>query len=129
MPARRSQVTAGVRRTAGSEDSSAPETGGLYIISVAARLLEMHPQTLRKYEKAGLVTPFRTIGFLRLYSRVDISRLRLIKHLVDDLGMNLAGVEVTMRMATQMEAMEWEIQRLAAELRRSRRQQRQQKEG
>ena len=104
LPARRSQVTAGARRTAGSEDSSAPETGGLYIISVAARLLEMHPQTLRKYEKAGLVTPFRTIGFLRLYSRVDISRLRLIKHLVDDLGMNLAGVEFALDLLERLRA-------------------------
>ena len=73
--------------------ASTPEMDGLYIISVAARLLEMHPQTLRKYEKVGLVRPSRTMGMLRLYSQQDITRLRLIKHLVDDLGMNLAGVE------------------------------------
>ena len=69
---------------------------GLYIISVAARLLAMHPQTLRKYERAGLIRPPRTIGKLRLYSEQDIARLKLIKHLVDDLGMNLAGVELVL---------------------------------
>ena len=73
--------------------TSTSELPGLYIISVAARLLEMHPQTLRQYERVGLVSPFRTVGMLRLYSQQDIARLRLIKHLVDDLGMNLAGVE------------------------------------
>ena len=67
---------------------------GVYIISVAARLLEMHPQTLRKYERVGLVTPSRTGGALRLYSEEDIARLRLIKHLVGDLGLNLAGVQL-----------------------------------
>ena len=67
---------------------------GLYIISVAARMLSMHPQTLRKYERAGLVQPSRTVGMLRLYSEEDISRLRLIKHLVGDLGLNLAGVQL-----------------------------------
>ena len=60
---------------------------GLYVISVAARLLEMHPQTLRKYERSGLVRPSRTVGMLRLYSEEDIVRLRLIKHLVGDLGL------------------------------------------
>ena len=75
-------------------------TGGSggFIISVAARLLEMHPQTLRKYERAGLVRPSRTVGMLRLYSEEDISRLRLVKHLVDDLGLNLAGVQLTLEM-------------------------------
>ena len=76
--------------------------GGLYIISVAARLLEMHPQTLRKYERAGLVSPPRTGGMLRLYSSEDIARLRLIKHLVDDLGLNLAGVEFVLDMLSRL---------------------------
>ena len=70
------------------------EVEGVYIISVAARILEMHPQTLRKYERAGLVTPSRTGGSLRLYSEEDIARLKLIKHLVGDLGLNLAGVQI-----------------------------------
>ena len=69
---------------------------GLYVISVAARLLAMHPQTLRKYERAGFVSPSRTIGMLRLYSVEDIVRLRLIKHMVEDLGLNLAGVNLTL---------------------------------
>ena len=66
---------------------------GLYFISMAARLLDMHPQTLRKYERLGLVRPSRTIGSMRLYSRDELERLRLIKHLVDEAGVNLAGVQ------------------------------------
>ena len=65
----------------------------LYFISVAARLLGMHPQTLRKYERLGLVQPTRTIGSMRLYSREELERLKLIKRLVDDAGINLAGVQ------------------------------------
>lgn len=64
----------------------------LFFISVAARTLGMHPQTLRKYERLGLVKPSRTIGSVRLYSHDELERLRLIKHLVDELGINLAGV-------------------------------------
>ncbi len=70
---------------------------GVYVISVAARILEMHPQTLRKYERAGLVRPSRTQGMLRLYSEEDVARLRLIKHLVGDLGLNVAGVQLTLQ--------------------------------
>ena len=70
------------------------ELEGVYVISVAARLLEVHPQTLRKYERVGLIRPARTVGVRRLYSEEDIARLRVIKHLVDDLGLNLAGVEL-----------------------------------
>jgi MerR family transcriptional regulator/heat shock protein HspR len=77
-----------------SREVGPEEVGGVYIISVAARILEMHPQTLRKYERVGLVTPSRTVGMLRLYSGEDIARLRLIKHLVVDLGLNLAGVQL-----------------------------------
>lgn len=65
----------------------------LYFISMAARLLDMHPQTLRKYERLGLVRPTRTVGSMRLYSRDELERLRLIKHLVDEAGVNLAGVQ------------------------------------
>ena len=79
------------------QSPSVPEQmEGVYIISVASRILEMHPQTLRKYERAGLVTPSRTVGMLRLYSEEDIARLRLIKHLVGDLGLNLAGVQLVL---------------------------------
>lgn len=65
----------------------------LYFISVAARMLGMHPQTLRKYERLGLVQPTRTIGSMRLYSQEELERLRIIKRLVDDGGINLAGVQ------------------------------------
>ena len=75
---------------------------GVYIISVAARILAMHPQTLRKYERLGLVRPSRTVGMLRLYSERDIARLGLIKHLVGDLGLNLAGVRMAMRLFNQL---------------------------
>jgi len=69
------------------------EVQGVYIISVAARILDMHPQTLRKYEKLGLINPGRTIGMLRLYSTEDIKKVRLIRFLSDELGLNLAGVQ------------------------------------
>ena len=75
---------------------------GIYVISVAARLLEMHPQTLRKYERVGLVRPSRTVGMLRLYSEEDMVRLRLIKHLVAGLGLNIAGVELALGMFNQI---------------------------
>jgi MerR family transcriptional regulator/heat shock protein HspR len=65
----------------------------LYLISMAARMLGMHPQTLRKYERLGLVRPSRTIGSMRLYSRDELERLKVIKRLVDDGGINLAGVQ------------------------------------
>jgi MerR family transcriptional regulator/heat shock protein HspR len=65
----------------------------LFFISGAARMLGMHPQTLRKYERLGLIQPSRTIGSMRLYSREELERLKLIKRLVDDGGINLAGVQ------------------------------------
>jgi MerR family transcriptional regulator/heat shock protein HspR len=65
----------------------------LYFISMAARLLDMHPQTLRKYERLGLVRPTRTVGSMRVYSLEALERLKLIKHLVEDEGINLAGVQ------------------------------------
>ncbi len=74
---------------------------GLYIISVAAQLLEMHPQTLRKYERAGFIEPPR-MGTLRLYSQEDIARLRLIKYLVEDLALNLAGVELALDVTNKL---------------------------
>ena len=76
-----------------ADGSGAGEESGVYIISVAARLLAMHPQTLRKYERLGLVRPSRTLGMLRLYSDEDLEKLRLIRYLESNLGMNLAGVE------------------------------------
>jgi MerR family transcriptional regulator/heat shock protein HspR len=74
----------------------------LLFISTAARLLGMHPQTLRKYERLGLVRPARRIGTMRLYSRDELERLRFIKRLVDDLGINLAGVQQLLEIAEVM---------------------------
>src|SRR5688572_13436637 len=71
----------------------------LYFISMAARLLDMHPQTLRKYERLGLVRPTRTIGSMRVYTDEELERLRLIKYLVDDAGVNLAGVQRLLEIA------------------------------
>lgn len=68
----------------------------LYVISVAARLVELHPTTLRKYERVGFLEPSRTPGRTRLYSREDIRRLRQIKHLVEERDMNLAGVQMAL---------------------------------
>jgi MerR family transcriptional regulator/heat shock protein HspR len=79
-----------------------PTDEGLFIISVAARMLSMHPQTLRKYERVGLVKPSRTIGMLRLYSQEDITKLRMIKHLVEEIGLNLAGVELIIAMVERL---------------------------
>ena len=78
------------------------EVTGAYVISVAARLLHMHPQTLRKYERIGLIMPSRTGGMLRLYSEHDIVRLRLIKHLIEELGLNLAGVQLALGLFTRL---------------------------
>jgi MerR family transcriptional regulator, heat shock protein HspR len=71
----------------------------LYFISMAARLLDMHPQTLRKYERLGLVRPTRTVGSMRVYTDDELDRLRLIKYLVDDAGVNLAGVQRLLEIA------------------------------
>jgi MerR family transcriptional regulator, heat shock protein HspR len=75
----------------------------LFFISSAARMLGMHPQTLRKYERLGLIQPTRTIGSMRLYSRDELERLKLIKRLVDDAGINLAGVQRLLSIAAVIE--------------------------
>ena len=75
----------------------------VFFISMAAQMLGMHPQTLRKYERLGLVQPSRTIGSMRLYSKDELERLRMIKHLVDELGINLAGVQRLLSIAEVMQ--------------------------
>ena len=85
-----------------TEGAAREEAEGLYIISVAARLLNVHPQTLRKYERLGLISPPRTVGMLRLYSRADISRIRLIRHLEENLGLNLAGVYMALDLLARL---------------------------
>lgn len=86
-----------------------------FVISVAARMLDLHPQTLRYYERVGLIRPHRSRGNRRLYSPRDIERLRAINRLVDDLGVNLAGVEVIFNMRQRMEEMQEEMDRISAE--------------
>jgi MerR family transcriptional regulator/heat shock protein HspR len=82
--------------------AEALQAEGLYIISVAARLLDMHPQTLRKYERLGFISPCRTTGMLRLYTERDIVRIRAIRHLQEDLGLNLAGIEVALTLLRRL---------------------------
>jgi|SRR5579884_1228748 len=74
----------------------------LFVISVAARLVQMHPQTLRKYEREGLIAPSRTSGNLRLYSDQDIERLRQVKYLVEERGLNLAGVQLALELTRRL---------------------------
>jgi MerR family transcriptional regulator, heat shock protein HspR len=74
-----------------------------YFISMAARRLGMHPQTLRKYDRLGLVQPTRRLGTMRLYSEEELERLRLIKRLVDDVGVNLAGVQRLLSVADALQ--------------------------
>jgi MerR family transcriptional regulator/heat shock protein HspR len=75
----------------------------LYFISIAARMLDMHPQTLRKYERLGLVSPTRTVGSMRVYSAEELERLRLIKRLVEEDGVNLAGVQRLLSIAESVQ--------------------------
>jgi len=89
-----------------------------YVISIAARMVGMHAQTLRQYERVGLVEPQRSRGNIRLYSRADVARLRQVQRLISDLGVNLAGVEVILRMGERMQQMESEMARLRDEVQR-----------
>ena len=88
-----------------------------YMISVAAELVGMHPQTLRMYEQKGLVTPRRTAGNTRLYSEADLERLRLIQRLTTELGLNLAGVEAVLDLEEQLQRMQAQLERLEREMR------------
>jgi MerR family transcriptional regulator, heat shock protein HspR len=90
-----------------------------YMISVAAELVGMHPQTLRIYEQKGLVTPRRTAGNTRLYSDADVERLRLIQRLTSDWGLNLAGVERVLHMEDELERLRTRMERMEQEMRRS----------
>ena len=86
-----------------------------YVISVAARMVELHPQTLRYYERTGLIRPYRSRGNRRLYTPRDIERLLAISRLIVDLGVNLAGVEVIFNMRRRMQEMQEEMDRARAE--------------
>jgi MerR family transcriptional regulator/heat shock protein HspR len=92
-----------------SEPRREPSALHHYVISIAARMCGVHPQTLRHYERIGLVSPARTGGNIRLYSDEDIERLRQVQRLIDELGVNLAGVEVIMNMTDRMERQQREF--------------------
>lgn len=110
---RRSDLRAAEMAGRQSELSAHAEaSSGFYVISVVARILDMHPQTLRKYERLGMVTPSRTMGMLRLYSEVDIAQLRLIKHLVANLGLNMAGVRMALNMFNHLIGMKRQLRSL-----------------
>ena len=87
----------------------------VYVISVAARMVNLHPQTLRTYELMGLVKPKRSNGNIRLYSPSDIEKLRQIQRLTDELGVNLAGVEVILHMRQMIEQMQRDMERMKRE--------------
>jgi MerR family transcriptional regulator, heat shock protein HspR len=89
----------------------------IYMISVAADLVGMHPQTLRMYETKGLVRPKRTPGGTRLYSEADIERLRIVQRLTSELGLNLAGVELVLRLEDELRKAHAQVERLQRELR------------
>ena len=88
----------------------------IYVISVAARLLEVHPQTLRYYERAGLLKPTRSSGKIRLYSQREIERLRKIQRLTNELGVNLAGVEIIIDLTERLESLQAQMQQREKEL-------------
>lgn len=91
-----------------------------YIISVAARMLGLHAQTLRYYERVGLIVPSRSRGRIRLYSRADLDRVRQVQRLIDELGVNLAGAEVIIDMGAKLRALEEENEALRRELQKFR---------
>ena len=97
------------------EDRLLPDDEPIYVISVAAKLASLHPQTLRYYDRIGLIKPRRTRGRIRLYSRRDIERLRKIARLTEDLGVNLAGAEVILNMSDRMERLQQQLARTRAE--------------
>jgi MerR family transcriptional regulator/heat shock protein HspR len=88
-----------------------------YMISIAAELVGMHPQTLRIYEAKGLVRPKRTPGNTRLYSEADLERLRLIQRLTTELGLNLAGVDTVLKLEDEVKRLRARIDRLEREVR------------
>lgn len=88
----------------------------MYVISVAAKMIGVHPQTLRHYEDMGLVAPERSEGNIRLYSPTDIDRLRQVIRLTDELGVNLAGVQIILDMRERLEELQLEMEAMQAEL-------------
>ena len=87
-----------------------------YVISVAARIVGVQTHTLRYYERVGIISPYRSQGNIRLYSERDINQLRRMKILMDDLGVNLAGIEVILRMTKRITELQQQIEELESEL-------------
>lgn len=96
------------------------ETEPRYVISVAAKMLSLQTHTLRYYERLGIIEPHRSRGNIRLYSARDIALLRRVKTLIDDMGINLAGVEVILRMMQRITELQNELEQLESEARRLR---------
>ncbi|MDP3586571.1 MAG: helix-turn-helix transcriptional regulator [Sulfuricurvum sp.] len=92
----------------------------VYMISIVAKILDIHPQTLRQYERENLIAPSRSDGRIRLYSQRDIEKIKTILRLTREVGVNLAGVDVVMRLKTKMEMMEQEMMELRSEISRMR---------
>jgi MerR family transcriptional regulator/heat shock protein HspR len=88
----------------------------VYLISVVAKLLDIHPQTLRQYEREGLIVPSRTDGKMRLYSERDIDKIKMILRLTRDLGVNLAGVDIILRLKCKIEDLESNLERANGEI-------------
>jgi MerR family transcriptional regulator/heat shock protein HspR len=99
-------------------DETVLPANAAFVISVAARLVGVHEQTLRYYERAGLVEPARSKGRIRLYSLYDLERVRQIRRLTDEMGVNLAGVEVIMRLTDRIRELERRNEELQTEVRR-----------
>ncbi len=88
----------------------------VYLISVVAKVLTIHPQTLRQYEREGLICPSRTDGKMRLYSQRDIDKIKMIQRLTRDLGVNLAGVDIIIRLKEKIQSFEDEIEELKSQM-------------
>jgi len=88
----------------------------VYLISIVAKILNIHPQTLRQYERENLITPSRSGGRIRLYSQRDIDRIKMILRLTRELGVNLAGVDIVLRLKDHIEALEQDVNDLTHEL-------------
>ena len=91
----------------------------VYLISIVAKVLDIHPQTLRQYERENLITPARSNGRIRLYSQRDIDKIKLILRLTRELGVNLAGVDIILRLKDNVDSMEKEIAQLRHDLQKS----------
>lgn len=107
-------------RDAADLESAIGDDEPCYVISIAARLVGVHQQTLRYYERAGLVQPRRTAGNIRMYSNSDIQRIRQAQRLIDELGVNLAGVDIILRMNEQIRELQAALEITSRELDRLR---------